>query len=291
MNTVDIKDIAIEYFLKTKTGEMLKQTMETYESFQEMLMTLANSTERKELLLLKAGTVLVLSLFGKFCQKHSLKDLTEEDWADILKNVSKYGIVMNGVHYSEMVFRLYADYIDVSVLCIAKLASKEKIKVIKKLAKELRDTSEQFSRGKIRESEYVEKCLWLSLEAMIKLMSATLYSAIGKVSGEEYQRLAESVTAFGFEYARLALYKKENAVLQECLDNQKQLDSALESQYKEYLAELEKEAARFDALIENAFSSKFESMFAGSVGLARNSGVKESEIIKTANDVDYFFLE
>ncbi|WP_031553624.1 hypothetical protein [Oribacterium sp. FC2011] len=291
MSTVDIKDIAIEYFLKTKSGEKLKQAMETFESFQEMLMTLSNSTERKDLVLLKAGTVLVLSLFGKFCQKHSLKDLDEKDWADILKNVSKYGILMDGAHYSEMVFRLYADYIDVSVLCITKLASKEKIKAIKKLAKEIRDSSDKFNRGKITEPEYIERCLWLCLEAMIKLMSATLYSSIGKVAGEEYQRLAEAVTAFGFEYARLALYKKENAVLQECLDNQKQLDTALESQYKEYLAALEKETERFETLIEKAFSPEFERMFSGSVELARNSGVKESEIISTEEDVDEFFLD
>ena len=291
MNTVDIKDIAIEYFLQVKTGEKFKQAMKTIESFQEMLMTLSYWTERKELLLLKAGTVLVLSLFGKFCQKHSLKFLTEEDWADILKNVSKYGIVMDGAHYSEMVFRLYADYIDVSVLCIEKLASKENIEDIKKLAKEIRNTSEKFSNGKIREPEYVEKCLWLCLEAMIKLMSATLYSSIGKVSGEEYQRLAEAVTAFGFEYGRLALYKKENAVLQECLDNQKQLDSALDSQYREYLSELEKEATRFNSLIENAFSPEFENMFVGSVELARNAGVIETEIIRTEEDADGFFLD
>ena len=214
MSTVDIKDITIEYFLKTKSGEKLKQAMETFESFQKMLMTLSNSTERKKLLLLRAGTVLVLSLFAKFCQNHSIKDLTEEDWADIMKNVSKYGIVMDGAHYSEMVFRLYADYIDVSVLCIAKLASKEKIKAIKKLAKEIRDNSDKFSCEKITEPEYVEKCLWLCLEAMIKLMSATLYSSIEKVSGEEYQRLVEAVTSFGFEYARLALYKKENSILE-----------------------------------------------------------------------------
>ena len=291
METVDIKDIAIEYFLKTKTGEKLKQALDTFESFQEMLMTLSDSTERKYLLILKAGTILVLSMFGKFCQKHSLKGLDEKDWADILKNVSKYGIVMDGAHYSEMVFRLYADYIDVSVLCITKLASKEKIKVIKKLAKEIRDTSDKFNRGKITEPEYVEKCLWLSLEAVIKLMSTTLYSSIGKVTGEEYQRLAEAVTAFGFEYARLALYKKENAVLQECLDNQKLLDTALESQYKEYLAALEKETERFETLIEKAFSPEFESMFAGSFELARSAGVKESEIIKTSGDVDEFFLD
>ena len=291
METVDIKDIAIEYFLKTKTGEKLKQALDTFESFQEMLMTLSDSTERKYLLILKAGTILVLSLFGKFCQKHSLKGLDEKDWADILKNVSKYGIVMDGAHYSEMVFRLYADYIDVSVLCITKLASKEKIKAIKKLAKEIRDTSDKFNRGKITEPEYVERCLWLSLEAMIKLMSTTLYSSIEKVTGEEYQRLAEAVTAFGFEYVRLALYKKENAVLQECLDNQKRLDSNLESKYKEYLSLLEEETKRFDMLIVNAFSSEFESMFTGSVDLARNVGINESEIIKNEEEVDEFFLD
>lgn len=290
MDTVDIKDLAIEYFLKSKTGEKLKQAMETFESFQEMLITLTDPNERKDLLLLRAGTVLVLSMFGKFCHKHSLKDLTEEDWADILKNLGKYGIVMDGARYSEMVFRLYADYIDASVFCISKLASKEKIKDIKKLSKEIRDTSEQFLREKIKEPEYVEKCLWLSLEAMIKLMSATLYSLIGKVAGEEYQRLAEAITAFGFEYARLALYKKENAVLQECLDNKKKIDSDLESQYQEYLSELEKETERFDKLIENAFSPEFESMFTGSIELSRNSGIKESEIIKSEEDVDEFFL-
>lgn len=170
------------------------------------------------------------------------------------------------------------------------MASKEKIKAIKNLSKEIRDTSERFSSGKIQEPEYVEKSLWLSLEAMIKLMSATLNSLVGKVAGEEYQRLAEAVSTFGFEYARLALYKKENDILKECLDNQKQLDSDLEVQYQEYLSELEKETERFDTLIEKAFYPEFENMFIGSVELARNSGIKETEIIKTEEDVDEFFL-
>ena len=54
--------------------------------------------------------------------------------------------------------------------------------------------------------------------------------------------------------------------------------------------ELQEESERFAALVDNAFAPDFKSSLIGSVELARASGVKEEDILKTVDEIDDFFL-
>ena len=138
----------------------------------------------------------------------------------------------------------------------------------------------------ITEAEFVEACLWLSLEAMVKLLSLSLTVVIGK----EYAELAQAVSQLAFEYGRYVLYAKEQAILDSYIQNQYALDKQLEEEYAAYLKEVQEQAEQFSKLIEEAFSPDIHEALMSSAALARSAGVKEEELLVTLEDVDLFFL-
>lgn len=99
------------------------------------------------------------------------RDLTEDDWKDIADKVYRYAVVEDGQRYSEFVFGLYANYIDISADTLHGMISDSNYNSIKALADTIRNNAESLKQEEITETEYVEACLWLSLEAMVKLLS------------------------------------------------------------------------------------------------------------------------
>lgn len=155
------------------------------------------------------------------------------------------------------------------------------------MAAAIRRNTELFHREKIKETDYVEACLWLSLEAMIKLLSTSLAIAIGP----DLANLTASVSQLAFEYGRYVLYSKEQAILEKYLENQRVLDEQLQHEYEAFLNEVQKEAEHFQKLVEDAFSPDFHETLLRSVALARAVGVKKEEILTSVSEVDDFFLE
>ena len=103
-----------------------------------------------------------------------MKDLTEEDWKNIASKVSQYAIMGSDEQYSEFVFTMYADYIDISAESLSDKISEKSVTAIKELAESIRYNCDQFRTGNIAEIDYTEGCFWISLEAMIKLLSSYL---------------------------------------------------------------------------------------------------------------------
>ena len=136
------------------------------------------------------------------------------------------------------------------------------------------------------EAEYVETCLWASLEAMIKCLSLSLSTVIGP----EFAQLAEAITQLGFEYGRYLLYAKEQAILKAYIEHQYVLDEQLQQEYQVYLNEVNEAAASFQKLMDEAFSPGLREALMQSVALARSAGVKEEEILISTEDIDAFFL-
>ena len=139
----------------------------------------------------------------------------------------------------------------------------------------------------ISESAYVDECLWLSLEAMVKLLSSSLTMLIGA----EYSQLAQAVSQLAFEYGRYVLYAKEQAILTAYIENQYVLDEQLRQQYDAFRAELSAQAERFNQLIDQAFSSNIRESLMQSAELARAAGVREEEILTSVEDIDAFFMD
>ena len=290
MDEFDIKSLTLDYLKQTPEAESLKKAFAKYEKAQMAAMSLSNITNQNDLTLTRMGTVLSLNLFGTLLSGKKVKDLSDEDWKKITNEVIDRAVLIEDRDYSIYVFDLYADYIDTSAKVLGKRAStekdKEKIKAIKALSKELRHEKELLEAGHIKEAEYVENCMWISLDAMMKCIA----TYIGCFTSAEIGDLMLSASSYAFEYGRLKLYKQEQALLKEYLENQYILDEQMQVKFNAFKKELEEEAAKFNELLGDAFDPDFRKALEGSVDLARNAGVDEKEILKNTEEIDDFFL-
>ena len=71
---------------------------------------------------------------------------------------------------------------------------------------------------------------------------------------------------------------------------QKLLSDELEQKYKQYLESVENQTKIFNELVEDAFSTDCRTKLRKSAELARAAGVEESEILKTKEEIDDFFM-
>lgn len=282
-----MQSLMIEELEASPAGEKLNQVMGVVENVQRHLAALQEKQGEEKLTLLKIGTVFQIFLVDTLASGKQINQLTEEDWKEIASKVSKYAILEEDQCYSEFVFSMYADYIDLSARVVSKSASEKNVKAIREIAETLRENGSQLRAGTLSESLYVEACLWLSLEAMIKLLCASLTIVIG----DDYGQLAQAVSQMAFEYGRYVLYAKEQRILAEYLQNQRVLDERLQKEYDAFLAELQEQADEFRALIDDAFSPDIQVALHHSADLARAAGVKEEEILQTTEDVDAFFMD
>lgn len=280
-----IQEIAIDELLNSQAGEKIRQSMDIIAAVQRNLYALVANENLAQLDLLKIGSVFQIFLIDTLASKKDAGKIESDEWQAIAENVSKYAVFEDGQSYSEFVFCLYADYIDLSVKCISSFISEETAASIQSISDEVRRKTKQLQNTEITETVYVEDCLWLSLEAMIKLLSSSLTILIGK----EYSQLAQAVSQLAFEYGRYVLYSKEQAILAAYIENQHVLDEQLQSQYDSFCADLQQQAAQFRELINDAFSPDIHNALMQSAALARAAGVKEEELLSTIEEVDAFF--
>ena len=281
-----IRDIAIDELMQSPAGEWLEKAVEKVSDVQRAVLALSEKDEDDKLTLLKIGTVFQIFLVDTLASGKRVKDLKEDDWKSIADKVAQYAVLSDEQSYTEFVFKLYADYIDLSAKSLqAGKVPKEKVNEVRALAREIRKNTERLHRGELSEADYVENCLWTSLEAMIKCLSMSLTSLIGP----EFAELAQATSQLAFEYGRYVLYAREQAILQAYIENQYVLDEQLQKEYEAYLEEVEKHAERFGSLVENAFSLDLHEALIESAEMARAAGVKEEELLTSIEDIDDYF--
>ena len=281
-----IRDIAIDELMQSPAGEWLEKAVEKVSDVQRVVLALSEKEEDEKLTLLKIGTVFQIFLVDTLASGKRVKDLKDADWKSIADKVAQYAVLTDEQSYTEFVFKLYADYIDLSAKALhAGKIQREKVDEVKALADEIRKNAERLHSGELSETDYVERCLWTSLEAMIKCLSMSLTSLIGP----EFAQLAQATSQLAFEYGRYVLYAREQAILQAYIDNQYILDDQLQKEYAAYLEDVEKHAERFGSLVENAFSLDLHEALLESAELARAAGVKEEELLTSIEDIDDYF--
>ena len=216
-----------------------------------------------------------------------LKEFTTEDWEQIAEQVVDKAILLDDQLYSKLVFITYADYIDASAATIEHRVSQGNIDKIRLLSAEIRTKSKALEDGDIEETEYIDDCLWICLEAMLKLMAAYMEC----ITGPELGQFLQAISMYSFEYGRLMLYSKEQEILSGYIENQRKLDEALEKKYRQYIDELEQHSKEFNRLIRCAFDTDFHEKLLASVALAKATGIDDSELLHTVQDVDDFFVQ
>ena len=275
------EEMTLEYLADTPIGSKCLKALEILRKIQENAAAFAESDENKSLTAVKAGTMILFSILQKMAKGHK-----SDDFKDIAAAVSEYAVLMDGQKYSIFIFLLYAKYIEYSAEALKTIAPEEKCDMIKALAEEVKAKSQQLKNGEISESGYTEDCLWICLEAMVKLLS--VYA--GWKAGPENAELIEANAAYAFELARQKLYEKELELVSEYLDHQKVVDEDLQRKFDEYLSQLNAASEHFNALITDAFSSDFRMAFKSSVQLAEAAGVDKAEILDTQEKLDNYFM-
>ena len=281
-----LANLAIEELMQSKWGEKLKQAIALFESAQEQLYALADKKDEAEMTQVKMATVLVVSVLTKVSKGKSPTKFTADDWKSVVSDVSEYAILQDDQKYSEFVFFMYEKYIRFYGRQISIYASDETVNSILSLADELQKKAEALNNGEMSEEAYIEDCMWISLEAIVKLLASTAM----RLGDNEYTRFAEAFAMFAFEYGRLRLFRQEQELLDMYLVSQYALDKQLQDKYEAYIAELKKQSEQFMCLIDNAFSPDFRDAFLNSILLAQSAGVSSEEILSTDEDIDDFFL-
>ena len=276
----------INELLSAEAGAKIKQVVETISAIQQGLYAMADSEDSTQMNALKIGTVFTIFFIDTLASGKKPEELTEEDWQNIAKQVYRYAVIEDGQSYSEFVFTMYADYIEVSAENLKEHISEQYYGAIMEVAGSIRYNTETLRNGEMTETAYVEACLWLSLEGMIKLLSAFITAPLKS----EYAELVQAVTQLAFEYGRYVLFAKEQAILTRYIENQYALDEQLRADYEAYLAEANEHAERFQKLIDEAFTTDLHEALVQSAALAREAGVKEEELLMTVEDVDAFFM-
>ena len=280
-----LSNIAIDYFLKTKLGQKLDIAMQTIQDRLNTLQTYANAMAEKDENIsttsLKVLTVMTFAILQRIGQGQDLKSFSKEDWKDILSETGQISILLDEQKYTVFVFMLYEKYIRYSADCLSEFYP-EKAQRINLVADELKQEHIKFYDGLISEPIYVEDCLWISLDAMIKLLASCSYLSHDGKDGELSMAL--------FEFARLKYYQEEYKIVQEYIDSQYQMDDQLQLRYDSFLKKLQLESEQYQKLIDNAFSPNFREAFLGSIALAKASGVEQKEILTSISDVDDYFL-
>lgn len=284
-----LKNINLEYLMNYSWGEKLQEALEIIEQVQEKLHAYCANEDGEQIVNIRVGPVLALAVLKKVADGKMPKEFSQQDWMDIANSVSKYAICSDGKQYSAFVFELYARYIEGSVDQLDGLISKETKEDIRGLALELRSKTQQMFDEEISEADYVEECLWVALESMVKLMAAMLEAAAGK-QGKEYAELAKATAIFALEYGRYRLYRYEQALITGYLEHQRELDNELQNQWDAYVEEMQKDAEAFRRLVEEAFTTNVRASLQASAQLARNLGVREEEILDTMEKIDDFFM-
>jgi hypothetical protein len=288
MYAEDIQQLVLGLLAQTEFGNAASQAFAAVETIQENLdRLLQQQQDQRGLQNIKIGTTLLLAILGKAQMGKLPQSFQKDDWADIADSVAAYALRMDGKDYSAFVFTLYANYIDACIAALTGQISPATSEAIHALSEELRSKTDDLSEGLIDEPDYIERCLWTSLEAIVKLLSALLASTYGSA---ECERITTAVAQLAFEYARLRLYTEEQALLEELLAHQAELDEELKAKTDAFRANLATQSKQFLSLVDNAFSSDIRERLMGSVALAHSAGVEDEKVLHSVEKIDEFFL-
>ena len=282
----DIKQISIDELLSSTWRDQFFHALDVIHRVQESLYRMA-CEDGEGLQQIKFGTILTFATVNKLANGKKLKEFTTEDWEQIAEQVVDKAILLDDQLYSKLVFITYADYIDASAATIEHRVSQGNIDKIRLLSAEIRTKSKALEDGDIEETEYIDDCLWICLEAMLKLMAAYMEC----ITEPELGQFLQAISMYSFEYGRLMLYSKEQKILSGYIENQRKLDEALEKKYRQYIDELEQHSKEFNRLIRCAFDTDFHEKLLASVALAKATGIDDSELLHTVQDVDDFFVQ
>lgn len=238
---------------------------------------------------IKVGTVLVFEILNRLKDGKIPAKYDKEDWREVTNSVIDISVIQDGESYTEYVFDLFSKFLDESLSAFGVNASKDTKEAIKALSKELTSKTKAWKAEEITEAQYIEDCMYICLDAMMKLIAAFASSKI-KLEGVDTDKLALAASSVAFQYIRCSLFQQEQAVLDEIIVDQYQVDTELAATYNAFLDEFNERTEKINELLDNAFNADFRKSLKETIDIPIIFDVPEDELLITTEDVDKYFM-
>ncbi|MFC9997751.1 hypothetical protein [Nocardia sp. NPDC127526] len=224
------------------------------------------------------GTTFVLAVVAKRREGKRLNEFSERDWIDIAGETGS-GFGKGGIR-------------GLSIYALTNLTatSAAVASSIVTTSFSIAEQANKLRRNEIDELEFIETSELITLEAAVHALSAFVGQAtipipiLGAVIGT-------AVGTVMYKAVASSLTKREAALIERYLDEQRTLDEQLATEYQAILDKLDQSMSDYLGLLERAFSPDVQVALVGSVELAMELGVASNEILDSDEKVDAYFLD
>lgn len=226
---------------------------------------------------IEGGTAVVLAVVEKRRAGKQLKDFTGEDWTDIA-GTGAFGFAKGGVRGCS-IYSL-TNFIDTPAAVASSIVT---------AAFGVAEQANKLRRGEIGEQQFIENAELVCLETAVSALSSFAGQALipipvlGAVIGN-------TVGTIMYKTVSSSLSKREAALIEHYLSEQRELDEQLADDYQELIEKLDASMSDYLGLLERAFSPDVEVALLGSVELALELGVASEEILNSDEKVLAYFL-
>ncbi|GEM31901.1 hypothetical protein NN3_29080 [Nocardia neocaledoniensis NBRC 108232] len=282
-STLRYDDVQRDIYTSTMAAEKdsLRATDKTLreDAYQQSRPTLQEgSTVALTAAVTAGGTAFVMAVFTRRRQGKRLKEFTGQDWLDIAGETG-LGAGKGGVR-GLSIYTL-TNFTTTSAAVASSIVT---------ASFSIAEQANKLRRNEIDELEFIETSELIALEAAVRALSSFIGQAaipvpvLGAVIGNTvgivmYKAVASSLT------------KREAALIERYLEEQRALDEQLDTEYRALLDKLDQSMSDYLGLLERAFSPDVEVAFVGSVALAAALGVVAEEILDSAEKVEAYFLD
>lgn len=227
---------------------------------------------------IEGGTTFVLAVTGKRREGKRLKELSNEDWSEILGETG-IGFAKGGVRGLSM-------YSLTNFTATSAAVASSIVTATFGIA----DQAHKFRNGEIGEVEFIENAELVCLEAAVGALSSFIGQALipvpvlGAVIGN-------TVGTVMYRAVSSSLSKKETELINRYLADQLVFDEELAAEYNALIDALEESMSSYLTVLERAFSPDLQLALLGSIELARELGVATEEILDTKENALSYFLD
>lgn len=227
---------------------------------------------------IEGGTAFVLAVTRKRREGKKLKEFTSEDWIDIADDTG-YGVVKGGVR--GLTIYSLTNYTATSAAVASSIVT---------AAFGIAEQANKLRHGEIDELGFIENAELVSLEAAISALSSFVGQALipvpilGAVMGN-------TVGTVMYKAASSSLSKREAALIEHYLGEQRLLDQQLAAEYQELIETLDASMSDYLGVLERAFSPDVRVALLGSIELAQGLGVASEEVLDSEQKVLAYFLD
>jgi len=225
----------------------------------------------------EGSTILVLEIRNKIKQRKSISNFTDQDWGEIFKKAG-LGTAKGGI-------RGISIYALTNFTATPASVANSVVSASFGIANQVY----MLNKGEITQDEFIWNSELLCVDATVSALSSFIGQAVipvpvlGAVIGNTIGNMI-------YQNSRDYLKKQYAQMIKRYIQDIQLLEDSLEKQYQDYVNRINDSMNKYFAVLDVAFAVDASLAFEGSIRLAKYVGVKESEILKSLNDIDNYFL-